>query len=145
MGIGPLKFGMTHAAVVDLLGSNQVKSIAKEGFLPYDELFSSDFCIYFDVNGGIEFFEAVSPMHMEFIYNGIDLFLTDSKRVIDFISQTHPLDAASSCPGCDFLFPDIELKLWRPAAYSFLPEGRHFSSLGLGNLGYFSQKKGHFA
>ena len=73
----------------------------------------------------------------------IDLLNTDAMKVVSRLEALAAYDRTDSELGYSFIFPELELALWRPV----LPEspkdkeGHYFDSVGIGVKGYFSGRR----
>jgi len=75
------------------------------------------------------------------LYRGVDLFELPAHEVVTRISFYAPFDPNDDELGYSYIFPVLDLSLWRPT----LPEspgdedGRQFSTIGVGTRGYFNE------
>lgn len=72
-------------------------------------------------------------------YRGIDVFLTPADEVVSRISRDAPFDPEHPEPGHTYIFPRLDLSLWRPTRPGTAEgeAGRGFSTIGVGIPGYY--------
>jgi hypothetical protein len=71
------------------------------------------------------------------IIAGLSVFDTPAEEVVAHVSKLAPFDPNDRELGYTYIFPDLELSLWRPVKSG--EEARVFHSLGIGARGYFSK------
>jgi hypothetical protein len=76
------------------------------------------------------------------MYKGHDVFETKAQDLVNFISQEAPYDPDDPEIGFSYVFPILELALWRPVKPEDEddPEGQYFSTIGIGCQGYLSAR-----
>lgn len=143
-GIGPVKLGMTRTEV------HRVMPGPREAFLKgpdagheTDAFHDSGFQVFYAGNPPVvEFIELSRDSGFRALYGGLDVFATPADRVVAQVSADAPFDPAHFDLGYSYIFPDLDLSLWRPT----LPEspedaeGREFSTIGIGVAGYFGDR-----
>jgi hypothetical protein len=89
-----------------------------------------------------EYIELSRESGFRAVYRGIDVFATFADEVIAHVSRVAAFDHADRELGYSYVFPDLDLGLWRPV----LPEsaedseGREFSTVGVGVTGYYGKR-----
>ena len=75
-------------------------------------------------------------------YRGTDVFAQPAARLVELVAQDGPYDPDDPELGYSYIFPHLELALWRPVLPEGEedPEGRYFSTIGVGRPGYFSAR-----
>jgi hypothetical protein len=89
----------------------------------------------------VEFIELSGPSGIRAVYNGISVFETPADVVVASLSEIAPYDQDHPELGYTYIFPDLDLSLWRPV----LPESpddsdwRVFRAIGIGVKGYYGR------
>ncbi|CAG0949031.1 hypothetical protein ANRL3_00092 [Anaerolineae bacterium] len=109
-------------------------------------------CDAYHENGFQIFYNGDKP-HVEYIelssgcgfiasYRGIDVFSIKANDLVDLIFQETSFDEDDPELGYSYVFPEIELSLWRSVLPQSLddPSGQFFSTIGIGIKGYYSNK-----
>lgn len=107
-----------------------------------DAYHNNSFQVFFDEQDTVEYIE-LSREESSFVtlYKGRDVFALLAEDLVALIAQDAAFDPNDWELGYSYVFPDLELAVWRPV----LPEntddlnGRSFSTIGVGRLGYFSR------
>jgi hypothetical protein len=142
-GVGPVRLGM-HRDEVRRAMPEAPKSFwkwgAESGGYETDAYHRSGFQVYYkgDVPR-VEFIELSRECGFDAIYRGRDVFDTEAEDLVEFIAQDAPFDDRHQELGYSFIFPRLELSLWRPVLPEVDPKGRFFSTIGVGVEGYFSR------
>ena len=140
-GVGSILLGMSRAGSRSAMGVSPEtfrKSTADE-FLT-DAYNDSAFQVFFDAKETVEYIELSSGGPIPVVYKGISVFETQADELIEIISLDAPCDQNDPELGYSYIFPRLELSLWRPV----IPEsqndedGRYFSTIGIGRKGYYS-------
>ena len=91
----------------------------------------------------VDFIELANSSEFRVHYKGIDVFATPASDLVARLSAEAPYDLHHRELGYTYVFPTIELSLWRQV----MPEsdddpiGRFFDAVGLGIGGYFSGQR----
>ncbi len=145
-GVGPVLLGMSREEVHSVMGlpEKSFRLFADDPNLT-DAYHESGFQVFYDKDDRVEHIELLSlDDSFVAIYKGKDVFRTRADELVAFISQDAPFDPEYPEPGCLYVFPQLELSLWRP----FLPEdesdpeGQYFSGIAIGKQGYWSSTRG---
>jgi hypothetical protein len=141
IGVGPVRLGMRRAESRRAIG-RVPHAFRKTPSSPnttdaYDDM---GIHVYFDAEDAVEYVELFSVPYFVVTYKGVNVFETPAEDLVDLISKDAPFDPADPELGYSYIFPRLELSLWRPT----LPkdrddmEARVFSSIGVGRKGYYS-------
>ncbi|WP_244170753.1 hypothetical protein [Xanthomonas citri] len=63
---------------------------------------------------------------------------TPASRLVEKFLTVTPFDPFDKELGYSYVFPALELALWRPDMEE--PQGKYFSTVGIGCVGYFSRR-----
>jgi hypothetical protein len=140
-GVGPVRLGMSRdeARSAMALPVQSFKKTESSTALT-DAYLDSCFQVFFDNEERVEYVELSHCKSFITLYNGINVFATKAEDLIEFISKTAPYDANRRELGYSYVFPALELSVWR----STMPEdgedeeGRFFMTIGVGKSGYYS-------
>jgi hypothetical protein len=141
VGVGPIRFGMTRAEVRKHLGS-------PDGDEEDDrEWYLEDLAIDFDVEGKVAFIEIAESENFRAVLNGECLHELDADSAVAHVERSAPYDANAPEPGYTYVFPLLQLSLWRPVVPDTTqdaddPTGRRFEAVGVGPTGYFRPSGG---
>jgi hypothetical protein len=98
--------------------------------------------VSYDEDGGVEFIEAGAPSTaFRVLFHGSSLHEMPANDAVGLVSQFAEYDRNPPEKGYSYIFPTLQLSLWRPILPSADPddtEGRHFEAVGVGKEGYFS-------
>ena len=135
-GVGPIRFGMTRSEVRNHLGPPEDNEDAER------EWYLEDLAIDFDPSGKVKFIEIAQSENLRGLIGGMSLLDVDADDAITHVSTMAPWDDNDPELGYSYVFPKLQLSLWRP----MIPEddqdaddptGRRFESVGVGADGYF--------
>lgn len=136
-GVGPIRFGMTRAEVRKQLGPpDDGKGEDREWYL-------DDLAVDFDGDGTVEFVEIAESENYRATFEGECLHELEADAAVAHVSAHAAYDENDPELGFTYVFPELQLSLWRP----LIPEpdqdpedpsGRRFESVGVGRDGYFS-------
>jgi hypothetical protein len=123
------------------------QAIAQAGFGERDTIGTADtfldasFQITFDGNNCVEFIELANSASFSVTYNAWDIFGTPADELVIQISATTAYDEDDPELGYSYVFPELDLSLWRPTipGDEGEPDGQYFASVGIGRPGYFAQ------
>ncbi len=139
-GIGPVLLGMSREEVHLAMGMPTC-SFKKCPAAPNltEAYHKGGFQVFFDEHDRVEYIE-LSSLDDSFtaVYKGKEVFQTKAEDLVDFISQDAPFDPEDPEIGYSYVFPQLELSVWRPCLPEDDPEGEYFSTIGVGRRGYYS-------
>ena len=141
VGVGPIRFGMSQRLVRSLMPGPR-KSFRKAPINPHetDAFHGASFQVFY---GGaepvVEYIELSRDSGFCALYRGIDIFDTPAEEVIAHLSSIAPFDPNHEELGHSYIFPVLDLSLWRPTVPESPEdaEGRQFSTIGAGGKGYY--------
>lgn len=141
VGVGPVKLGMTRQDVRTVM-PGPCESFLKAGEILVDAFHDCGFQVFYaegETGPTAEFIELSARFDFRAIYRGIDIFATPADQVLAHVSVDAPFDPDDPEFGYSYIFHDLDLALWRPVIQSAPdePEGREFSTIGVGIADYF--------
>jgi len=135
VGVGKIRLGMNKIEVNQLLG----EPLSYEEDIEY--YFNNFLQISYDEKNEVEFIEIFSSINFDVEYNGIQIFNSTAKEVIEKICEFQKYDENDPELGYSYIFKNIDLSLYR----SVVPEndedkeGKYFSTIGIGIKGYWEE------
>lgn len=151
-GIGPIKLGMTRKEVRSDM-QEKYKSFKKTPDDPNltDAFFNSTFQIFYDKNDNVEYIELSGYKSFEFVvvFNEIKIFETKADDLIEKISQKASYDKTNDKIPYSYIFPTLELSLWRPNIPDVVDnknsneyhDSLYFQTVGIGIKGYYTEEE----
>jgi len=116
-----------------------VESFHKTGESPLvDAYLDSCFQVFYDEAYTVEYIELSRNGPLTAIYNDLDVFATTAEQVVQHIGQHAAFDASDPELGYSYIFPDLDLSVWRPHLPEDGPDGQYFATIGIGKPGYYS-------
>ena len=144
VGVGPVKLGMTREEV------HRVMPGPCESFLKglnseheTDAFHDSGFQVFYGGEGPVvEYIELSREAGFRVLYRGVDVFATPADQVVAHVSGDAAFDPTDPELGYAYIVPDLDLSLWRPVLPETPedPEGREFSTIGVGVAGYYGDR-----
>jgi hypothetical protein len=137
--IGPILLGMSREESRSAMGIQPDTFRKADSATLTDAYDHQGFHVYFDKDERVEYIE-VFPSRMPAMYKGVSVFETKADDLVAVISKDAQYDKDDPELGFSYVFPELELSLWR----SMIPESEddseyeYFSSLGIGRKGYYS-------
>jgi hypothetical protein len=139
VGVGPIKFGMTRSEVRDILADlGQPKSALRPP--DTDCFFENAIQVSYDGDGRVEFIETAASSDFRVLFHGSALHEMPAEDAVRLVSQLAEYDKDRPEHRYSYIFPALQLSLWRPVLPSDHndSEGRRFEAVGVGKEGYFS-------
>jgi hypothetical protein len=149
IGVGPARFGVPR---------DELRAAMKVAPTPFrktsndrwetDAFFDSAFQVFY---GGdeprVEYVELSRDSALIPFIDGMDIFATPATDLVARIERQASFDRNDPELGYSYVFPALELALWRPAipASDGSGDGRFFSTVGVGVRGYFVRSSGNNA
>lgn len=135
IGVGPIRIGMTRAEVREHLGQPEADDDKREWYL-------EDMAINFDPSGKVTFIELAESENYKATLNGKCLHDLDADEAVSHVQKIAPYDENDPEFGYTYLFPDLQISLWRPVIPDSEQDpndstGRRFEAVGVGGDGYF--------
>jgi hypothetical protein len=144
VGVGPVKLGMTRGEV------HRVMPGPRESFLKglnpeheTDAYHDSGFQVFYGGEGPVvEYIELSREAGFRVLYRGLDVFATPADQVLAHVPGDATFDPTAPELGYAYVFPDLDLSLWRPVVPESPEdsEGREFSTIGIGVAGYYGDR-----
>ncbi len=133
-GIGPIAFGMSREQ------SHAAMGTTPETFRESGQDASETDAYHNFGQDKVEYIELSADESVTAMYKGHDVFETKAQDLVNFISQEAPYDPDDPEIDFSYVFPKLELALWRPVkpVAEDDPERQCFSMIGIGRPGYFS-------
>jgi hypothetical protein len=139
IGIGPIKFGQTRSEVQAILADlGQPEAALRPPNT--DCFFQNAFQVSYDEDGRVAFIEAAPSSAFRVQFHSSSLHEMPADDAVRLVSQFAEYDRNDPDKGYSYIFPALQLSLWRPVLPSADPddtEGRHFEAVGAGKAGYF--------
>jgi hypothetical protein len=140
-GVGPVLFGMSREEIRSAMGV-PTKAYRKTGACTLiDAYHRGGFQVFYDEHDRVEYIE-LSPLDDSFtpVYKGTEVFKMKMGDLTNLISQDAPFDPEDPELGYTYVFPQLEIGVWRPVVPEDDndPEVQHFSAIGVGKRGYYS-------
>ena len=137
VGVGAIRLGMSPNQV------RQVMPLPVRAFrkTPSAKFETDDFGGLHVYYGGdvpiVEFIELSRGAGFTARYLDWDIFATPAAELVSNISPVAAFD--STCPDFPFsyIFPSLQISLWRPSLPADDPSGCYFSTVGVAREGYF--------
>lgn len=138
VGVDEIHFGASRAEVFRALGSCTASfKKSPSSAHPTDAWLNNGFQVFYSgAEPVVEFIELSGGAGFEVMLFGQSVFSTEASLLVSLIKEHALLDSKDPELGCSYIFPSLELSLWRPTIQA--PEGHFFSTVGIGNHGYFS-------
>ena len=108
--------------------------------VPTDAFHASSFQVFYDASERVEYIELSKSEEVEPIVFGEKILQLRADDAVELVERHAAFDESHPELGYSYVFPALELALWRPV----IPEseddeeGRTFSTAGVGVSGYFS-------
>jgi hypothetical protein len=105
-----------------------------------DCFFENAFQVSYDGDERVEFIECARSGLFKIMFDGQALQEITAEEAMDCLRRVAASDEKTSEPGYSYIFPAIDVSLWR----GVLPQagdnisGRHFEAVGVGKKGYFN-------
>ena len=142
VGIGPVRLGMTRDEVRAVMPGQPYTfrkvPDAKHETDGYHECGFQVF--YFGPIPTVEYIELCRDSGFRAFYRGVDVFETAADVMVSHVCRDADYDPDDPELGCCYVFPNLELSLWRPFEPDSpdAPDGWTFSTIGVGVRGYYS-------
>lgn len=139
VGVEPVSLGMTRDESREAMGAQSMPSALRgEKDLYYDNAFQ----VFFDSEDRVEYIELSRNSIFTAFYKGINVHETEVDALLDIVEEDADFDENNPELGYSFIFPELELSVWRPIIPEdeTVEEGRCFSTIGIGINGYYSER-----
>ena len=134
-GVEPVRLGMARADVHRAMPGGRV-SFRKTPASAHDTdaWHDNGFQVFYGgLEPSVEFIEVSADRSYVVKYNGLDVFATPADELVKIVAADAPFDEADPELGYSYVFPRLELALWRPTR-----ERPYFATIAVGIAGYFS-------
>ena len=138
LGVDPVRLGMSRAQVHSALGvpEESFKKVSGSKY-PTDAWFECGFQVFYsDADFTVNYIELSKDSNFNAALFGMDVFSTPTEELIARVQTRAALDESDPELGFSYIFPTLELSFWRPVPEE--PEGRFFSTVGVGAQGTYS-------
>jgi len=139
VSVGPVRLGVSRAEVLAALGPCSARFRKLPTSLhPTDAWFGAGFQVFYTgADPAVEYIEVSANSGFVAVPFGHDCFSTPASLLVATIEKQAACDATDPEPGLSYIFPALELSLWRPTMEK--PEGTYFATVGIGVRGYYSK------
>jgi hypothetical protein len=133
-GVAPVHFGMARADVQRAMpGGGVAFRTSPDAPDETDAWHGNGFQVsYRGRDPTVEFIELWADPAYAVTYKGVDVFSTPAEELVSIVAADALFDASDPELGYSYVFPSLDLALWRPVR-----ERRNFSTIGVGVAGYF--------
>lgn len=138
VGVGPIRLGANRESVLAALG-NPASSVHKtpDSRYPTDSWFENRFQVFYEGSRPtVAYIEVSGGGDVEAVLFGLPVFATAVPILVNEVGCRAKLDETDPELGHSYIFPALELAFWRPDNDD--KEAPHFSTVGVGQSGYFS-------
>jgi hypothetical protein len=144
--VGPVELGMSPGEIAKALGipPDHFNKTTNSQW-PTDTFFGNVLQVFYSGRTPIaEYIEVSAGGELSPVVFGLEAFSTPASDVIRHITASHALGESGREAGYTFVFPDIDLSFWRPVMPQDDddPEGKFFSTIGIGAAGYYQSASG---
>ncbi len=142
IGVGPVRLGM-HRDEVRAAMDQEPERFMKAETCRYetDAYHHSAFQVSYEGDEPrVEFIELSREGGFIALYRAMDVFGTSASDLVEFIARDARFDGRDPELGYSFVFPSLDLSLWRPVLPEDSPDGEFFSTIGVGVEGYFRRE-----
>ena len=137
IGVGPIKLGMNRNDVQNIMpeASKQFMK-TRNSSVETDAFHKNCFQVFYNHQTVcVEYIELSRRCPFIADIFGVDPFGSLAEELIQYLSEKAKFDKSDPELGYSYIFPEIELSVWRPSI-----EDKHFSTIGIGVKGYYSNK-----
>ena len=136
-GVFPVALGMTRGQVHSELGRcassfHKTASSAQ----PTDAWFNNSFQVFYAADETVKYIELSCNKEFSVSCMGVSVFNAQVTSLIERFEQYAAVDTSDPEHGFSFIFPSLELSLWRPEIEG--ERALYFSTIGIGKLGCYS-------
>ena len=143
IGIGPVRLNMTREEVRRVMAEKPFPFYkTRNSRYETDAFHRNSFQVFYDDDKPhVDYIELSGNEAYTVLYSGMDVFGTEADELVALISQHAALDENNEELCYSYVFPELELSVWR----SIIPEssddedGQYFSTIGIGRVGYYSK------
>lgn len=111
-GIGQIKLGMEREEVHKILGKSEKLQESSEWIDDYHIEYEKNKVIFIEISN--VFTDAYFVL-----FNGVDVFRTEAKLLVKYISDYGQYDESDWELGYSYSFPSLGIGLWRPSIFEY--------------------------
>lgn len=146
-GVGPVRLGMAREAAREAMERAGVPLPPEQVETSRDLYHRAEFQVSYDDSGMVEYIELGRGEQFVARYLGVDVFTTPADELVALVANAAPYDPDDPELGYTYLFPALDLTLWRPVMPEDCEEddepdeydcGRVFMTMGVGRRGYLA-------
>jgi hypothetical protein len=144
VGIGPARLGMTRDELRESVAL-PFRSFRKTPDSEHetDQFLGNGFQVFYTGAAPVvEYIEVTRDAGSRVVYREVDVFDKEAAALVALICRDAPFDSHHPEIGHTYVFPDLDLALWRPVlvrSHDGHPSKR-WTTIGIGVRGYFSQR-----
>ena len=124
------------------MGASEVRAAMQDIGCSHDEhprerrdlFLDNAFQVFYDSGGRVEYIELSYSDTFIAEFDGVAVLQVAAEDAVEAVATRAPLDQGDPELGWSFVFPELDLALWRPTR-----EDESFSTVGVGVEGYFSR------
>ncbi|WP_386340237.1 hypothetical protein O4D10_00795 [Xanthomonas citri pv. citri] len=139
-GAGLVKLGMSRAEVHAVMGAppTSFRKVPTSSH-PTDAWHHNGFQVFYGgIEPSVEFIKLSGNCGFEVLCLGQHVFSTPASELVEQFLAVTSFDPFDKELGYSYLFPALELAVWRPDMEE--PQGKYFSTVAIGCVGYFSAR-----
>jgi hypothetical protein len=145
VGVGPVRLGMPRDQVRSLMpGPCRPFRKGPDALHETDAFHESGFQVFYGGTAPVaEYIELSRDSGFRALYCGVDVFATPADELVSRVARDAAFDPDDPELGHAYVFPTLDLSLWRPVTPEETPddpEGREFSTIGIGTRGYYGKR-----
>ena len=135
IGVRPVLLGMARDAVrAAMLAAGHLH--VEDTHAARDLFHRNSFQVFYDLGGIAEYIELSSSAEFLATFQGERILELSADDAVRLVTQTATYSTTDWELGWSYVFPALDLSLWRPVIEG--DEGRSFATVGVGRLGYYA-------
>jgi hypothetical protein len=135
LGVGEISLGMPRSEVLRILGRSVSFKKTPRSIHVTDAWYQNGFQVFYcGAEPVVEYIELSGKSGFEAILFGHPVFSTEASKLVALIDKHSPYDRNNPELGSSYIFPALEVSLWRPDE-----DDQCFRTVGVGVLGYYSE------
>ena len=141
-GVAPVRLGMTRAECRGVMPEAPRAFRKGPGGGETDAFHSSAFQVFYDADDRVEYIELSRGRDVEPQIDGLSVLEVAADDAVAHVRRLGEFDADDPEVGYSYVFPDLDVALWRPVIPEDEddPDGRTFSTVGVGIHGYHARR-----
>jgi hypothetical protein len=139
VGVDSIRLGAPRGEALSILGPcSATFRKSPSSVHPTDAWLNNGFQVFYSgAEPIIEYIELSRGSGFEVVLFGHPVFSTEASTLLAVIENHARLDTTDPELGYSYIFPSLELSIWRPTVEP--PDGQFFATVGIGIHGYYSQ------